>query len=110
MITKYKININKLIINIDYLYEVNEKIDSFKKIIKYINLIIEKENIKFNGNEIIIYLNGICIGKIYSTNYYLKKLNLNTKNKLTEYNCYFIPNMVFDYNNKKIKTKKVLTF
>ena len=46
----------------------------------------------------------------YLTNYYLKKLSLNTKNKLTEYNCYFIPSMLFEYNNKKIKTKKVLTF
>ena len=112
MITKYKINKDKLVININFLYEVKEKPKSFKKLTKLINQIIEKENIKFNGNKIIIYLDGIFIGEIYLTNYYLEKINYNfSKKEINETNSYFNQAMVLEINpNGYRKTKKVLSY
>ena len=112
MITKYKTNKDELVINIKFLYEFKQKQKSFKQLTKLINLIIEKENIKFNGNKIIIYLDGIFVGEIYLTNYYLEKINYNLKKEINETNSYFNQAMVLEINPKKkyTKTKKVLTY
>lgn len=111
MITKYKINKDELVININFLYEVKDKPNSFKKLIKLINQIIEKENIKFYGNKIIIYIDGIFIGEIYLTNYYLNKINLNSNKEINETNSYFNQAMVLEINpNGYRKTKKVLNY
>lgn len=111
MITKYKINKDELIINIKFLYEIKEKPKSFKKLIKLINQIIEKENIKFNGNKIIIYIDGLYIGDIYLTNYYLEKMNYNLKKEIDETNSYFNQAMILEIKqNGYTKTKKVLTY
>lgn len=112
MITKYKINKDELVINIDFLYEVEENPKSLKNIYKYVNLIIQKENIKFLGKKIIIYIDSIYIGELYLSNFYLdKKLNY-LKNEINETNSYFNYAMVLEINPKKkiIKTKKVLTY
>lgn len=113
MITKYKIIKDELVINIKFLYEVKEKPRSIKNIYKYINLVIEQENIKFQGNKIIIYLDGIFIGELYLTNFYLEKINYNNSKKvIDETNSFFSPAMVLEINPKKnyTKTKKVLTY
>lgn len=111
MITKYKINKDELVININFLYEVKDKPKSFKKLTKLINQIIEKENIKFNGNKIIIYLDGIFIGEIYLTNYYLNKINLILDKEINETNSYFNQAMVLEINpNGYRKTKKILSY
>ena len=112
MITKYKINKDELVINIDFLYEVEENPKSLKNIYKYVNLIIQKENIKFLGKKIIIYIDCIYVGELYLSNFYLdKKLNY-LKNEINETNSYFNYAMVLEINPKKkiIKTKKVLTY
>ena len=112
MITKYKINKDELVINIDFLYEVEENPKSLKIIYKYINSIIRKENIKFLGKKIIIYIDGIYIGELYLSNFYLdKKLNY-LKNEINETNSYFSYAMVLEINpdKKRIKTKKVLAY
>lgn len=113
MITKYKINKDELLMNIKFLYEVKEIPKNFKSLRNIINLIIRKENIKFNGNKIIIYINGIFIGEIYLTNFYLEKMNYDfIKKDLNETNCYFIPAMVLEIKPKKnyARTKKVLAY
>ena len=113
MITKYKINKDELLMNIKFLYEVKEIPKNFKSLRNIINLIIRKENIKFNGNKIIIYINGIFIGEIYLTNFYLEKMNYDyQKKELNETNSYFNPAMILEIkpNPNKKKTKKVLVY
>ena len=112
MITKYKINKDELIINIDFLYDIKNKLNSKQNIIKYINLIFKKEKIKFKSKKITIYQNGILIGIIYLTTFYLKKIKFKLKEKeITEKNCYFYPTIILELNqkNKKINTKKVFS-
>ena len=107
MITKYKINKDELIINIDFLYDVKNKLNSKQNIIKYINLILKKEKIKFKGKKITIYQNGILIGTIYLTTFYLKKIKFKLKEKeITEKNCYFYPATIFELNQKSKKMPK----
>lgn len=112
MITKYKINKDELLININLLYEFKNKITNSKKIIKLINSIIINNQIKFKGNKIIIYLNGIYIGEIYLTNYYLKKLNNNyLKNEINNTNSYFNKaNIVEIKPNGKYLTKSIFKY
>ena len=113
MKTKYKINKNELIINIDFLYEILEKPKNLKTIYYYLNKIIKKENIRFVGNKIILYINGILIGTMYLTSFYLKRINFFLNNfELNEKNSYFLYNNIieiFPYS-KKIKTKKILNY
>ena len=113
MITKYKINKDELLINIKFLYKIKDMPKNLKKLRNLINLIITKENINFNGNKIIIYINGIFIGEIYLTKFYLEKFDYkNSRKKLDETNSYFNPAMVLEIvpKNKKLKTKKVLVY
>lgn len=112
MIIKYKINKEELLINIKFLYEVQERIKNSKTIYKYINLILKNKKIKFNGKKITLYINGLLIGTLYLTNYYTKKINYSLKDtELNTNNSYFSPEMVLEIypNSKKVKTKKVLT-
>ena len=110
---KYKINENELLINIKFLYNIIDKPYNFKKIINCINLILNENKINFKGNKIIIYINGILIGKIYLTNFYLKKIKFNNINQLlNDKNCFFQEVKVVEIKpqNKYIKTKKILSY
>lgn len=112
MKTKYKINENELVINIDFLYDVLEKIKNIKTIYYYVNKIIKKEKIKFYGKKIILYINGLLVGTIYLTKYYLQKINFYLNEEINEKNSYFFHAMITEIqpNSKKIKTKKVMTY
>ncbi|MBQ8892210.1 MAG: hypothetical protein IJ068_05085 [Bacilli bacterium] len=109
MKTKYNINENELIISLDFFYDIYNNQNKISSIRKYINKIILDNNIKFNGNKIVIYKDGMLIGTFYLTSYYLNKLKINNKEKiLTINNSYFYENKYIEINNKNIKTKKIL--
>lgn len=113
MITKYKVNKEELIININFLYKVKENNSFVKNMYQYTNYILQSEKIHFLGKKIIIYIDGILIGTFYLTNFYLKKLKHFLKNiEINERNSYFVPSMVLEINpnGKKVKTQKVLTY
>ena len=102
METNYKINKNALIISLELLYNVNDYNDTISDIRKIINKFLMHNNIKFTGNKIIVYKNGILIGTFYLTNFYLKKLKYISKDRyLTKYNSYFYPNNYLELNFKK---------
>ena len=111
MRTKYNVNENELIVNFDFYYDIYDNQNKVKSIRKYINQLLTNNNIKFNGNKIIVYKDGILIGIFYLTNYYLNKLNYNIKNNyLNENNSYFYENSYIEINSKKeFKTKKILS-
>ena len=104
MKTNYKINKNELIINIDFL-NTNDYHNGISNIRKYINKFLVNNKIKFNGNKIVVYLNGIFVGTFYLTNFYLKKLNYFIKDKyLSNNNSYFFGNNYVElYPKKKLK-------
>ena len=110
MKTNYKINENELIVNIDFLYDVKDYQNKVSNIRKYINKLLVNNNIKFKGNKIIVYQNGILIGTFYLTNYYLRKLNYMIKDKyLSNNNSYFFENNYVEISPKnKIRTRKIL--
>ena len=110
MKTKYNINENELVINLDFLYDLYDNQNKIKNIRNYVNNILIDNNIKFKGNKVTIYKDGLLIGTFYLANYYLDKLNLNKKNELlTNKNSYFYENKYLEINLKnKIKIKKVL--
>ena len=108
MKTKYKINGSELIINFDFLYNTYEDQNKIKNIRKHVNKLLIDNNIKFNGNKIIIYKDKILIGTFYLTNYYLKKLNYHkNKNYLSEINSYFNVNDYVEIN-PEYKAQKIL--
>jgi len=108
MKTKYKINENELVLDITFLYDVQNNFKKLKNIYNYLNFLLENE-VDFYGNKIIIYVNGILIGTFYLTNFYLKKLNFNSNNLLNENNSYFIPAMMMEINpNRYYKSKKII--
>lgn len=111
MKTKYNINENELIINFDFLYDLYDNQNKIKSLRKYVNKTLIDNNIKFKGNKITIYKDGVLIGAFYLTNYYLNMLNYNFKNNyLNEKNNYFYENNYIEINPKnKIKTKKALS-
>ena len=83
MKTKYLINGNTLIIDLNYLNNLNQF-----NIRNNINIFLTNNKINFKGNKIIIYHKGLLIGTFYLINKYLKFLN-NNKNYLTSNNSYF---------------------
>ena len=90
MKTNYKINKDDLILNIKFLYDVGFNKDSDDDIIKYVNKVFKRNKIKFNGKRILVYINGILLGYLYLTNYYLKKLKFkNTYLEFSKFNTYF---------------------
>ena len=96
MKTKYKINNNELIINLDFLDDFENKITTIRE---YINDIVISNKINFKGNRITVYKNGIFIGNFYLINYYLKKLNYYNKNNLlTNINSFFYENNYIEIN------------
>jgi len=110
METNYKINENELVVSINFLYNVLDYQNKVSSIRKYINKLLVNNNIKFKGNKIIVYQNGILIGTFYLTNYYLKKLNYMIKNRyLSNNNSYFLENNYVEISPKsKIRTRKIL--
>lgn len=105
MKTKYIINNNKMIISIDYLYELEEKMNNIQNIRKQVNRIIKENNISFYGNKIIIYINNLLIGTFYLVNFYLNQINKKQKKKfLTSENSYFYEETILEIGFKK-KTK-----
>ena len=90
MKTKYLINKNTIIIDLNYLKELNESY-----IRNNINIFLVNKNIKFKGDEVIIYKNGLYIGKFYITNKYLK----SKYNCLTSNNSYFEEAKIIDIKN-----------
>jgi len=107
---KYNINNNQLVINLDCIYDIYNNQNKVKSIRKYVNNLLISNNIKFLGNKITIYKDGLLIGTFYLTNYYLNKINLSVKNNyLTTKNSYFEEKKYIEINiNNKIKKKKIL--
>lgn len=111
MKTKYIINKTEMIVSLDLSYELESKPVNLINIRKYINKIIQDNNINFIGNKIIVYKNGLLIGTFYLTNYYLNKIVNNKKNNLlTDKNSYFYETTYTEMlPKKKVKTKKLLS-
>lgn len=108
MKTKYKINKNELVLDITFLYEVKNSFKKLKNIYNYLNYLLENE-IEFQGNKIIIYVNGILIGTFYLASFYLRKINFKNNNLLNENNSYFVPAMLTEINpHKYYKSKKII--
>jgi len=108
MKTKYKINKNELVLDITFLYEVKNSFKKLKNIYNYLNYLLENE-IEFQGNKIIIYVNGILIGTFYLTSFYLRKINFKNNNLLSENNSYFVPSILTEINpHKYYKLKKII--
>ena len=112
MKTKYNINKNELVVNLDFLYDLIDWENNIDYIRKYINKLINYYNINFNGNKIIIYKDRIYLGTFYLCDYYLKKFNIKNLNNncyLTDENSYFYESQYLEINKEqKVKTKKVL--
>ena len=95
MITNYKINKNEIIINFNL-----KNFKSFKSFYLPITNLLNKNKIKFYGNKIINYLNGIYLGNFYISKFYLKKLYIgNHLTKLDSSNSYFVFNKILEINN-----------
>ena len=112
MKTKYIINKNEMIVSLDCLYELADNPITLNNIRKYINKIIDNNNIIFKGNKIIVYKNGLLIGTFYLTNYYIKQISNNKRNNmLTEENSYFYETTITEMlPKKKVKTKSLYTY
>ena len=112
MKTKYIINKNEMIVSLECLYELQDSPININNIRKYINKLIERKKIFFNGNKIIVYKDNLLIGTFYLTNYYLNLFKHNKKNIfLTEENSYFYETTITEMSpKKKTKIKKVLTY
>ena len=99
METKYKINKNELVLDIKFLYDVGFNKNNFEDILKYVNRFLKSQKIKFLGNRIFLYVNGIFLGIIHTTSFYLKKLNLkNNYLELNSYNSYFEKHNILEVN------------
>ena len=94
MKTKYKINKDELVLDINFLYDMGFNQNNDSDIYNYVNKIISNNKIKFKGSRVLVYINGIFIGTLYTISTYLKKIHLkkiHLKNNyiLNEYNSYF---------------------
>ena len=95
MRTNYIIDNDKLVINLNFLYDI-EFNNNLNDIYKYINNIIEKYKISFFGRKILLYVNGIFLGTLYLTNYYLKDYFKIKKKLIDDTNSYFIPSLILE--------------
>ena len=103
MKTKYKINRNELILDIKFLYDMGFDKNNPEDIFKYVNRFLKNQKIKFYGNRIFLYVDGIFLGIIHTTYLYLKKLHLkNNYLELNSYNSYFENLDIMEFNVKKI--------
>lgn len=103
MITNYKINKNEIVINFNL-----KNFKSIKSFYTPINELINNKKIKFYGNKIIIYLNGIYFGDFYISKFYLKKLYIgNHLTKIDSSNSYFIFNKILEINNNIFRYKNI---
>ena len=103
MITNYKINKNEIVINFNL-----KNFKSIKSFYTPINELINNKKIKFYGNKIIIYLNGIYFGDFYISKFYLKKLYIgNHLTKLDSSNSYFVFNKILEINNNIFRYKNI---
>lgn len=103
MITNYKINKNEIVINFTL-----KKFKSIKSFYTPINELINNKKIKFYGNKIIIYLNGIYFGDFYISKFYLKKLYIdNHLTKIDSSNSYFVFNKILEINNNIFRYKNI---
>ena len=103
MITNYKINKNEIVINFTL-----KKFKSIKSFYTPINELINNKKIKFYGNKIIIYLNGIYFGDFYISKFYLKKLYIgNHLTKIDNSNSYFVFNKILEINNNIFRYKNI---
>ncbi len=90
MKTNYKINKNDLILDIKFLYDVGFNKNNDDDVIEYVNKFFKRNKIRFQGNRILVYVNGILLGYLHLTNYYLKKLKFkNSYLKFSKLNTYF---------------------
>ena len=89
MKTKYKINKDELVLDINFLYNMGFNQNNDSDIYNYVNKVISNNKIKFKGKRILIYINGIFIGTLYTISTYLKKIHLKNNYILNEYNSYF---------------------
>ena len=97
MRTKFKINNQELVLDIKFLYDVGFSEKKTSDIYKFVNRAFFQKNIKFNGKKIIVYIDGILIGTIYLTNYYLKKyFRFKRTNLINEKNSYYVPSLVVE--------------
>ena len=103
MITNYKINKNEMIINFKL-----KNFKSFKSFYLPITELLNKNKVKFYGNKIIIYLNGIYLGNFYISKFYLKKLYIgNHLTKLDSSNNYFVFNKILEINNNVLTISNI---
>lgn len=103
MITNYKINKNEIVINFTL-----KNFKSIKSFYTPINELINNKKIKFYGNKIIIYLNGIYFGDFYISKFYLKKLYIgNHLTKIDSSNSYFVFNKILEINNNIFRYKNI---
>ncbi len=103
MITNYKINKNEIVINFNL-----KNFKSIKSFYTPINELINNKKIKFYGNKIIIYLNGIYFGDFYISKFYLKKLYIgNHLTKIDSSNSYFVFNKILEINNNIFRYKNI---
>ena len=99
MITTYKINKNELIINLKFNDCKTDYINT-QIFYTYINFLIRKKRLNFNGKKIIIYVNNIYIGDCYLTRYYLKIIFKNKKIRtVNETNSYFLFKNILEINS-----------
>ena len=89
MKTKYKINKDELVIDINFLYDMGFNQNNDSDIYNYVNKIISNNKIKFKGSRVLVYINGIFIGTLYTISTYLKKIHVKNNYILNEYNSYF---------------------
>ena len=89
MKTKYKINKDELVLDINFLYDMGFNQNNDSDIYNYVNKVINENKIKFKGKRILIYINGIFIGTLYTISTYLKKIHLKNNYIFNEYNSYF---------------------
>ena len=89
MKTKYKINKDELVLDINFLYDMGFNQNNDSDIYNYVNKVINENKIKFKGKRILIYINGIFIGTLYTISTYLKKIHVKNNYILNEYNSYF---------------------
>ena len=89
MKTKYKINKDELVLDINFLYDMGFNQNNDSDIYNYVNKIISNNKIKFKGSRVLVYINGIFIGTLYTISTYLKKIHVKNNYILNEYNSYF---------------------
>ena len=101
MKTKYQMNKNELVVELTLKENLNLNKD-LNFLYNYLNAFLKIKKIKFKGSKILININGIYLGTIFLTNYYLKKKYFYKLDNLNEYNSYFVASEILEINPKQV--------